>query len=413
MKQKIEVNKEHVPEVNDVKCVNNDDSGNKIVSFENKSETRGFQEIMSRMETSFTHALEKITTQQANLFETKLSSIDKMYSKSLESHNEKFNMLMKKFEEMTTRGVTACKEAEQFKCQLKNVQHVNTLEQEVMKTKYETQISQSKLQGEQKLETIKKLDNEVLKLAANLTEQESKIQVLETQHKALNKQLENKEQEILSLKIHNCRDESGGDFTSVQSTITQPIPSVTIIGTSNTKGIDPQGMSSRYSINKVVAYTLSETESKVRSLTNVPKVLVFHSLTNDIKTCHPDECIFKMETIINVSLELFPDTKIVLSLPTPRADNPTFNNRGLLISALLKEKFNDNKMIAFCDNSNLSYKNEPLKKFLDTRDGVHLNESGIRVFASNLRDCIDNILGLPSRHSYNYGNRHPYDGQRD
>ncbi|CAC5420207.1 unnamed protein product [Mytilus coruscus] len=344
---------------------------------------------MSRMETSFTHALEKITTQQANLFETKLSSIEKMYSKSLESHNEKFNMLMKKFEEMTTRGDTACKEAEQLKCQLKNVQHVNTLEQEVMKTKYETQISQSKLQGEQKLETIKKLDNEVLKLAANLTEQE---------------------------------DESGGDFTSVQSTIksgenttrnTQPIPSVTIIGTSNTKGIDPQGMSSRYSINKVAAYTLSETESKVRSLTNVPKVLVFHSLTNDIKTCQPDECIFKMETIINISLELFPDTKIVLSLPTPRAGNPTFNNRGLLISALLKEKFNDNKMIAFCDNSNLSYKNEPLKKFLDTRDGVHLNESGIRVFASNLRDCIDNILGLPSRHSYNYGNKHPYDGQRD
>ncbi|VDI78790.1 Hypothetical predicted protein [Mytilus galloprovincialis] len=194
------------------------------------------------METCFTHTPEKITTQQANLFETKLSSIDKMYSKSLESHNEKFNMLMKMFEEMTTRGVTACKEAEQFKCQLKNVQHVNKLEQEVMKTKYETQISQSKLQGEQKLETIKKLDNEVLKLAANLTEQESKIQ---------------------------------------HSVITV---------TSRTK--------------------------------------------------------------------------------TNRSKN-------------------------------------------DTRDGVYLNESEIRVFASNLRDCIDNILGLPSRYSYNYGNRHPYDGQRD
>lgn len=40
MKQKIEINKEHVPEVNDAKCVNNDDSGNKIVSFENKSGKR-------------------------------------------------------------------------------------------------------------------------------------------------------------------------------------------------------------------------------------------------------------------------------------------------------------------------------------------------------------------------------------
>ncbi|VDI48624.1 Hypothetical predicted protein [Mytilus galloprovincialis] len=88
-------------------------------------------------------------------------------------------------------------------------------------------------------------------------------------------------------------------------------------------------------------------------------------------------------------------------------------NRGLLISALLKENFNDNKMIAFCDNSNLSYKKEPLNKFLDTRDCVQLNESRIRVFASNLRDCIDNILDLLSRHSCNYGNRHPYDGQRD
>ena len=147
---------------------------------------------MQRMETSFSNALEKITTQQANLFETKLKAIDEMYSKSLDSQNEKFSMLMNKFEEMTTKNVTASKEAEHYKTELKNAKYVNTLEQESIRSKYDLQISQLKQQNEKKTDTLTNLDSEVSKLSARLSEQQDKIQSLEDSHVSPNKQLEKK-----------------------------------------------------------------------------------------------------------------------------------------------------------------------------------------------------------------------------
>lgn len=376
-----------------------------VVPYNSKNETQAFQCMLKRMEDSFSSALEKITTQQAALFETKLNAMEKIHSESLKSHNDKFSMLLNKFEDLSTKNNAATKEAEQFKTELKNSKHINTLEQETIKNKYETQINMLKMQNEKKSESFQKLNLDATKMSEKITRYEDKIMSLEVSQADLNKQLLEKDKEILSLKIHNGSEESNDDPFKIvtrrrekqEDKRTPSNPVVTIVGTSNIANIDPQRMSTHYSVNKIPAYTLDQTEAEVKNLPITPKVLVLHSLTNDLKTQEPEACASKMDQIVDICADLYKDTHIIISLPTPRADNSTYHNRGILISALLKEKYKDNNLITICDNSNLSYKNEPLMKFLNQEDGVHLNENGVKVLASNFRDSIDRILGMPKR----------------
>jgi len=50
-----------------------------------------------------------------------------------------------------------------------------------------------------------------------------------------------------------------------------------------------------------------------------------------------------------------------------------------------------------CDNSNLSYKGKPINRFFNSEDKVHLTLNGTSMFAANIRDSIDSVLGLPRR----------------
>ena len=185
-------------------------------------------------------------------------------------------------------------------------------------------------------------------------------------------------------------------------------PHVTIIGTSNTNGIDPHKLSSRYTANKITAYTISETETEVNNLTSTPDVIVLHSITNDIKSDTPSNCVDKMTNLVRVTSEKFPDSKIIISLPTPRSDDSTHNNNSQIISAMLKEEYKDHSMISLCDNSNLAYKGEPIAKYFVERDGVHLTADGVSVFASNIRFAVDKALDIPKRAQPPYRGRRGY-----
>jgi hypothetical protein len=57
---------------------------------------------------------------------------------------------------------------------------------------------------------------------------------------------------------------------------------------------------------------------------------------------------------------------------------------------MLKRKFRNIKNILLCDNSNMSYKGTPKSKLLD-RDGYHLNEEGVTILASNIRQSIEKL----------------------
>jgi hypothetical protein len=77
-------------------------------------------------------------------------------------------------------------------------------------------------------------------------------------------------------------------------------------------------------------------------------VLVLHTLTNDLKTKTPTTCIDEMDRICKTIHELYSNTKIILSLPTPRSDSQEYNNKGQLITAMIKDKFRANELITVC-----------------------------------------------------------------
>ena len=189
-----------------------------------------------------------------------------------------------------------------------------------------------------------------------MEEHNFKMKDMESIHNKLIDEIREKEREIMSLKIYNSRDDSK-PFEKVASTHrgistdkpkTDTRPHVTIIGTSNTNGIDPRKLSSRYTANKITAYTISEAETEIQNLTPTPDVIVLHSITNDIKTDTPVNCVNKMSNLVKKGLETNPQSKIIISLPTPRSDDSTHNNNSQIISAMLKEQFKDHDMISLC-----------------------------------------------------------------
>jgi len=66
---------------------------------------------------------------------------------------------------------------------------------------------------------------------------------------------------------------------------------------------------------------------------------------------------------------------------------------------MLKNEYLGAQNIYICDNSNLSFKGKPIDRFLSTKDGFHLSNQGITMFAANIRDTIDEVLNLPKRNT--------------
>ena len=206
--------------------------------------------------------------------------------------------------------------------------------------------------------------------------------------------------EFYQLKLNACQDNTGtSEFKEVKSK-RKPVrnhPHVLLIGTSTTRDIDPRKLSSKYSVEKCKAYTLEETATEVSNITEDPDVIIFHSLSNDVKSKSNEECVRLFKEIIDNAVHRFEDTKIIISLPVPRADDEALNNKAQMLGLLVKEIFRDNQRITMCDNSNLSYKGKPVDRFFDSTDQVHLTPNGTAMFAANIRDCIDSVLGLRPR----------------
>lgn len=128
-----------------------------------------------------------------------------------------------------------------------------------------------------------------------------------------------------------------------------------------------------------------------------PAVVIFHSLTNDIKSqLDAEGCVKKMSTLIEKTLVKFSDTKIVLSLATPRMDRDDWNIKGELINAMLKHNFGKSEKIFFCDNSNLAEQGKSIQRLFE-RDGIHLSRDGTAVLVSNMKKTIDTVCKAPHR----------------
>ena len=104
--------------------------------------------------------------------------------------------------------------------------------------------------------------------------------------------LHDKESEIMGLKMHNSRYDSAElQEVKPRHPTHSTKPHVTIIGTSNINGIQPDKLSYSFSANTISAYTLQQTEEEVKHLENTPTLLGLHSLTNDLKSKSPSDCV--------------------------------------------------------------------------------------------------------------------------
>ena len=101
----------------------------------------------------------------------------------------------------------------------------------------------------------------------------------------MTKTLEKKDEELYHLKLSTYQD-NATDFKEVQSKRrpARSNPHVILIGTSTTRDIDPMSLSVKYTVDKYMAYTLEETATAVSNIVENPDVIIFHSLSNDVKT---------------------------------------------------------------------------------------------------------------------------------
>lgn len=223
--------------------------------------------------------------------------------------------------------------------------------------------------------------------------------------------MEQKNEEINRLKL-SVRSEEHQDsgFTLVSKTqkpkaIThRSKPHVLLLGTSTTKSINPDLISAKYTVEKRMAMTLEETATEVSNISEKPDIIIFHSLSNDVKTKSIDECVLQLKEIIENVQQQFSDIKVIISLPLPRGDDETLNNKAQMLSLTIKDRFRNIKNVITCDNTNLSFKGKPIERFY-VSDLVHLTTKGTAMLAANMRDCIDSVLGLPHRLDSKHDNR--------
>ena len=107
--------------------------------------------------------------------------------------------------------------------------------------------------------------------------------------------------------------------------------------------------------------------------------------------------VSKIDEIVTKCGDNWPNIKIILSLATPRLDN--LNVKVELTNALVKNKFHNVGNVFVCDNSNLSHRGTPQRKFIDhQRDNYHLNNSGVAQLSANMKSTICAALNIPMFH---------------
>ena len=249
---------------------------------------------------------------------------------------------------------------------------------------------------ETSVQSLKK-DNEVQR--NKLADQISINEKLDAQYKITKNNYDTKFDECLSLKsqiAHQFSYTEQNDLSNINISKTNPErpsskPSALLLGTSNIKGINPEKLSSKTCVTKKVAFTLAETEDAVKSYTSKPDVVVLHSLTNDVKTLPPEECVTKLDDVVQLITSKWSGTKTIISLTTPRNDNEIHRINSELVDALLKKKYLSHTDVLISDNQNL-WRSSPDRVL--AKDKLHLSTDGTSILASNLKRFLHRILGI-------------------
>jgi len=230
------------------------------------------------------------------------------------------------------------------------------------------------------------------------------IQQLTVSVANLTAKLDHAQDEILQLKMHiSALMDSNIQKLSVKPTDTLRHPDVTLLkpkvlllGTSNIKNINETKLSDAVNVEKVVKYTLEETETYVKSHDEAPDLVVIHSLTNDLKAFSPQKCVDELDSLICIIHKKWPNVKIVISLTTPRKDDIGYYTNGQIINALVKQKIlgDQSTFVSYCEHNNMLFNGNPINDLLSD-DKYHLSTKGVSFLASNLKRAIHNALKIP------------------
>ncbi|CAC5365226.1 unnamed protein product [Mytilus coruscus] len=215
------------------------------------------------------------------------------------------------------------------------------------------------------------------------------ITSLEENIKMLKTDTEQKDDEIVSLKMHASSQSENNSFIQAPPTHKPKNPHVLLIGTSNTKNIECEKLSAKSSTNKKIDYKFHETIEVIDSSTEETDLVLLHSLTNELKENTPEYCLEQMLSIINTCNEKWPRAKQVISLATPSLDR--YNTKVDLLNAMIKFTFSDSSVV-ISDNRNLSRRGVPQSKLLSMTDKYHLSQAGTSQLAANFKESICTCL---------------------
>jgi hypothetical protein len=110
-----------------------------------------------------------------------------------------------------------------------------------------------------------------------------------------------------------------------------------------------------------------------------------------VKTPSPEECVTKLDDVVELITSKWLGTKTIISLTTPRNDKEIHRINSELVDALLKKKYLSHDDVLISDNQNL-WCSSPDRVLV--KDKLHLSTDGTSILAPNLKRSLHHILGI-------------------
>jgi hypothetical protein len=181
---------------------------------------------------------------------------------------------------------------------------------ELTREDFQKLISSSIAENDFSINRLKEKNEEIEKLTNTVKQLTDKVDYLYDENLTLKSQ-------IGSSFVHNPTSATSHDSGKTETAL----PIVYLLGTSNIKGIVADKLTNVASVSKFITYTIAEAQEKVMALTHIPDAVVFHVLTNDLKSMEPGVCVDQILRLIKISVDKWNSTKIVISLATLRSDS--------------------------------------------------------------------------------------------
>jgi len=378
-----------------------------------------FTEALSTMNKSQSGLLKQIGIDFSKSIEKSLVPVVDNLNKQLQAVQQLSDNICKNYKKDETKTV---KQPEVVKLK----EHIKSLQDEnlVLKTdKYETALQiakiESRLESEKvrsetthkKLElTLENIKEENENLREKLRIRNMEADKVTSEQKELKTKCDAQFDEILSLKsqISNCLSTEQdvplmNNSQSRNTKVKSRKPTALLVGTSNANYIKPNALSQAVDVKKGTAFTFVETEKVIRNDHSNPDAILLHSLTNEIKTKSPEQCVEELDSLVEMISSKWRNTKTIISLTTPRNDCDEISANCEILDALIKRKYLNNKDVIISDNYNMWHNNTPTRQLLK-QDKFHLTAKGASILASNMKSVLHKTLNIQehSNHTSNY-----------